>query len=358
MEWGYLVLWSLGFTFLTIRLHPRARFGDLHESDDPLVSIIIPARNESHNVDRILSSLENLNYPRYEVLLVDDGSTDETYNQALKYQQVQVLRSSKRPPGWLGKSWACHQGALKAQGEYLLFTDADTYHFPDSLKRALDFMRIRQCAMISAIPYHSNPSWWETGLGPFQLLVFLASGAFSRPRPGRLYAIGQYLLFERGAYQAIGGHEAICQEAAEDLALAERLVRSDHKFEVYQSSDLYQVRMYSSFSEFWAGWRRIFWAGFYKSSVESLAVMVLVINCVLFGGLWGYEALVSGLYIILVLYFLSRQSKIGRFHVLGAAFFPVSVLIFCLVSFQAAMDHVLKRPVLWKGREIQARVKS
>ena len=169
------------------------RLGGRLEADPPApsafpgVSIVIPARDEEHNLPSLLASLRAIDYPAYEVIVVDDNSSDRTAAVA-EAGGARVLRGLPLPPGWNGKNWACHQAVKIATGELLLFTDADTVHRADGLRRAVGFLEAKNADLVSALPYHRCPTWWERLLGPFHALVLVAT-AHRRPRPRRLYAV-------------------------------------------------------------------------------------------------------------------------------------------------------------------------
>ena len=212
----------VGTAILIWRLVPRRRIGP--ESDKklegpwPKVSVVVPARNEEHNMSRLLASLTNLSYPNYEIVIVDDQSTDQTKAIAESYG-VRIIGSKPTPEGWNGKNWACHQAIPYLTGNVFLFSDADTEHHKDSLERAVSFLLSSKGSMMSSLPYHRVESWWEKLIGPFYTILLAATAPYS-PKPKRLFAIGQYLMFTRASYEKQGGHEAGFNQYPDDLALA------------------------------------------------------------------------------------------------------------------------------------------
>jgi chlorobactene glucosyltransferase len=232
----------------------------------PAVSVIVPARNEAHNVARVLGSLTASRYPDFEVLLVDDRSEDATAALARALppgnaRRLEVVRGEELPGGWIGKPWACRQGALHAAGELLLFTDADTIHGPDLLERAVAGLEEDGADALTVIGRQIMGSFWERLVQPhvFTSMV-LRYPRQSRPLPrGRwrgAIANGQYLLFRRAAYDAIGGHAAVAGEVVEDLKLAQRLVRTGHTLSMRRAEDDLGTRMYRSLGELVAGWSK------------------------------------------------------------------------------------------------------
>lgn len=341
----------LGLMILCFRLWPRhagrMKTSERKGHDWPFVSIIVPARNEARNLPPLLESLKVLDYPNFETLVVDDSSTDATASIAESFG-VRVIQAGAKPEGWFGKPWACHQGSRAAKGEYFLFTDADTMHRPQSLRIALNELIATSASGLSAVPFHQNPSFWERLLGPFQLLLISLTNPYGHPVPGRVFAIGQYLLFPKVHYEKIGGHEAIKDEAIDDLSLANRVLREGGHWQVHSGENLFDVRMYESLGDFIKGWRRNFRGGLHhNTSWSSLEVFLIFMAMTI--GLDGkaFSLTITGL---TLLFLLSTQHKLGRFSVLGVLILPFSMGLFTLVSVLAVYDRLLAKPLHWKSR--------
>ena len=322
----------------------------------PRVSIVVPARNEERNIPLLLRSLAQLDYPNYEVVVVDDRSTDRTaaviaeFGEFADSANVRMVAGVERPTDirWGGKQWACVQGAAAATGDLLLFTDADTVHEPDSLRRAVAAIQASGAGLLSCLPFHENPQLWERLLGPFQLLILALTAPFAPPKPGRVFVIGQYLLFTREAYEHIGGHTAVASDFAEDLPLANRALRLGLGVEVYRGAPLFHVRMYASLGEFIKGWRRNFRSGFiYASPLAGLDATLMIV-----GITGGVQFCPKALAIMLLagLFTSWRQRAIGRFQMIGAFLWPLSLGLFCWATLLAIWDLVFKREMIWKGR--------
>ncbi len=230
------------------------------------VSVVIPARNEAHNIRRCVASLAASHYPDFEVVVVDDGSEDGTAEAArsagaVGAGRVEVVRGEPLPPGWFGKQWACWQGARRATGERLLFTDADTVHAPDLLGRAVAELEASGADALTLAGTQLMGTFWEKLVQP-QVFTLMAARypRMGHPvEPGRwrsAIANGQYLLFRRDAYEGLGGHEAVRWEAAEDMRLAQRLVRSGGRLVMRTEEDAFATRMYEGLGELVAGWSK------------------------------------------------------------------------------------------------------
>lgn len=318
----------------------------------PLVSIIVPARNEAPVIGGLLESLGRLTYPNKEIIVVDDQSSDGTGEVAHRFG-ARVVRGLERPAGWRGKQWACHQGAADARGKWLLFTDADTVHDIDSLEKALGFARDGDLEMLTCLPYHRCRDLWETLLGPFQFMLLTSTVPFGRPRPGKVYAIGQYLMFRRDFYERLGGHGSVRDEMVEDLPMANLCLQMGGRYGVYTESRLFSVRMYDRLGDFIAGWRRNFRAGMTGSSKSAVFEMFLLMAAFSGGGhlfeswLWTLPALGS------VSFLWFRQKHLGEFSWLGPLLFPFSLGLFCYISALAAYDQLTGKALVWKGRAYQ-----
>ena len=304
-----------------------------------MISIIVPCRNEADHVQSVVKSLMEIQWDQKEIIVVDDGSTDETYALAKAIPGITVLRAPPKPECWVGKSWACHHGALLAQGTYLLFTDADTRHDSKSFARISQFGK--PADLLSAPPYHLCENIFERFLGFFQMLPMVAAPLFSRQKTSRLFAIGQFLLFRREVYFRIGGHQSVARSLVEDLDLAKKIISAGYIYEVYPWATLYSVQMYGNFREFCLGWKRLIRLGMRKSSFMAYVELILVIFPFV---VWSWVSLPA---IFLVAW---GQRRYGRFHILGAPLAPLSVGLFSVLSVWGLIESLLGFGVNWRGR--------
>jgi len=317
----------------------------------PKASILIPARNEAANLPRLLESLQRLDYPDREVIVVDDQSSDGTAEVAARFG-ARVIQGQPLPPGWNGKNWACHQAAQAATGDYLLFTDADTEHAPDSLKRAISFFESRKLNLLSAIPWHRAEKFWERLMGPFQALIFVATAPYS-PKRHRLFAVGQYLLFSRSSYQGQGGHAAVAGEYPDDFALANSCFEHGGRYAVYNGPTLLKVRMYTNLASFITGYRRNFLAGIQITRWHSTVAVVLALWAMTGGG-HPFQTLGSFLTALFCALLVARHQRAwGDFSVAGVIFLPFSLSVYALSTALAAFDFATGNAVRWKGRRYE-----
>jgi chlorobactene glucosyltransferase len=223
----------------------------------PMVSILVPARNEEKNIVECVQSLLAQDYPRFEVLVLDDQSTDGTREIlkriAASHPGLQGLDGTPPPGNVVGKNWACSQLASRASGEFLLFTDADTRHSPDMLRAVVTASIGEQADLLTGFPRQVVHSWGERLLVPFfswVLSSFIPLGLGYRLQlPALSSAVGQLMLFRGDAYQSIGGHAGVSASVVDDMSLARRIKSVRLRWRVAHIADLVSCRMYPSTRE-------------------------------------------------------------------------------------------------------------
>ena len=265
--------WVLVPPLAMLRLSRSGSLADESEaspSEPPLVSVVVPARNEARNIERCVRSILSTTYQAMELIVVDDHSTDGTAEiargAARDDGRFRLIESPALPNGWFGKQWACSAGAAAAAGALLLFTDADTAHAPDLLPRAVNRLRRENDDLLSVVGRQEMHTFWERLLQPqvFWMLVTRYGGTdnvSSARRAEDVIANGQFLLLQRRAYEAVGGHESVRDKVAEDLALAQRLFREGFRVRLVRGDDQLSTHMYGSLSELIAGWGKNVFAG-------------------------------------------------------------------------------------------------
>ena len=264
MAAGIGLLW--GLPCLALWPLRRRRPDVAHQPADRTtpVSIIIPARNETATIETLLASLTESTHAAFEVIVVDDRSTDDTAARVTEWAardgRIRLLTGSALPDGWFGKPWACHQGAEAARHELLLFTDADTRHQPALLAHAVGALAATEADLLTLTSRQRCVSCWERVIMP-QIWMLLAvrfhPARVSRAqRPDQAVANGQFILVRRHAYRAAGGHAAVRAEVVEDLALAQQFVRRGQRMQMMFGETLLATRMYRSLTEIVEGWSK------------------------------------------------------------------------------------------------------
>jgi glycosyltransferase involved in cell wall biosynthesis len=236
-----------------------------YEADDPpLVSVIIPAKDEELTLPACLESVLSQNYPRLEVLVVDDRSSDATAAVAQQFtardSRVRVISIMALPEGWTGKTHALHVAANEAQGDWFWFIDADTRHAPESLSIMMEYARSENADLASLLPEMRCESFWECLVQPLAAVTLIQSFPLllvnsDRSRLG--FANGQYILARRAAYERVGGHESVRGQFVEDIYLAKEIKRAGGRIRVAASREISSTRMYTSLRQMVRGWSRI-----------------------------------------------------------------------------------------------------
>lgn len=233
----------------------------------PLVSVIVPARNEEGNIAACVRSLLAQEYPNLEVIVLDDRSTDRTgailAGLVATDPRLTVLAGAPLPEGWVGKCWAVHQAAQRARGDWLLFTDADTVHGPATVGSVVRFAQERGADLLSLGTGQRLETFWEKALLPWILaLIVLGGGSVAEvndPRSPVAKANGQFLLFRAAAYRALGGHAAVRDQLVEDFELARLVKRSGYRLLLADGRHLVTTRMYRGLREIWEGFSKNSW---------------------------------------------------------------------------------------------------
>ncbi len=363
-----LALWAAGLLLL-----PRLRRcgGNSCPPRALPVSVIIPARNEEHNLPKLLQSLGAQSVKPAEIIVVDDGSTDRTAEMAWQHG-AKVVVPQPLPEGWRGKTWACHQGAHAATGELLMFLDADTWFEPEGLARVLGAHaaldpaaapsphpsppmgerayaeRVRGCAF-SVGPFHAVREVYE------DLSLFFNFNMTVGTVPDGLF--GQMLLVDREGYQRVGGHEAVKGRTLENFFLAQQFRAAGIPTRSVTGRGVFSFRMYSGgLRELIEGWTKGFAAGAGQTPPHVLwlvvawmiGLMLAPIGWLVTGdGLaWGTTYLLCAAQVG----WFARQ--IGAFSWFTALLYPVPLMFFFAVFARSAMRS--GKQVTWKGRAIRA----
>lgn len=237
----------------------------------PRVSVLVPARNEARSIAACVTSLLEQDYPDFELLVLDDHSTDGTGSilELLKGEdrgRLRVLEGASLPDGWLGKHWACHQLYQAADGELLLFTDADTRHAPDMLRASVSALAAEQADLVTAFPRQEVLTWGERLLVPFLgfgIFTFIPIRLVQKLRlPALSVTIGQFMLFRRSAYKQVGGFEAVRMEIVDDMCLGRRIISAGLEYRLMDGTHHVTCRMYHGFWEAVDGFAKSIFAVF------------------------------------------------------------------------------------------------
>lgn len=263
----------------------------------PLVSVLIPAKDEEASIERCIRSLLAQTYNRLEILVTDDRSTDRTAeivrSIAKDHPQVRLIQIEDLPPGWTGKTNALHQCQFQAKGEWLLFVDADTYQHPNCLGVVLADAMKHDVDLESLLPALDSRSFWEKVVQPFAgvcLMVLYPLSRVNDPAEKEMgFANGQFILIRREVYDEIGGHAAVRDKFVEDIHLGRRVRKAARNLRVVMAPDISSVRMYASLGALIRGWSRILYSAV---DARPLPLYLLLFSILLFSVL-SYAVLLS-----------------------------------------------------------------
>jgi chlorobactene glucosyltransferase len=229
----------------------------------PQVSVIVPARNEERYIARCLDSLLGQDYPNFEIIAINDSSTDRTGEiikaYAAKDSRVVHLDASPKPEGWTGKNWACYQGYLHARGELLMFTDADSRHLPSVMSLAVGHVMSQNLDALTAVPRLICNDFWTKMTMPV-LATFLHTRfspiRVNDPNTKTGYFFGSFFLITRSTYEAVGTHEGVREELVEDGALGGKVKASKFRMKMVRGESLIDAVWARDLRTLWQGLRR------------------------------------------------------------------------------------------------------
>jgi chlorobactene glucosyltransferase len=342
------------------------------EPEPPLVTAIVPAKDEEANIEQCLRSVAALMYPRLEILIVNDRSTDCTEEiargLAASDPRMRVVSIDHLPPGWTGKTHALDRGAALANGRWLLFLDADTSHSPDSLSIMMEFARKERAALVTLLPELRCETFWEQVVQPVAGITLMQSFPLHNVNDDRsplAFANGQYILIERPAYDAVDGHRSVRDRFVEDIALGRLVKARGMPIRVVLVKELVTCRMYASLGQLVKGWSRILYDSLDQSPWRLLGklldpivfcqsghvALAVALGRVALG--WG-GPFTTWLLALSVLHHALMFAVFRRVYAVGvprpsfAAWFPVANLVVDVILARA-ISMCLTGKVSWRG---------
>jgi len=345
----------------------KRKYSNIPDSELPFVSVLIPARNEERSIRECVESLVTQNYKKFEVIVLNDNSEDRTgvILEDLRniYKELKIITGKPLPEGWSGKNFACHQLYKASQGKYILFTDADTVHYKDSILNSVTRSINRKADLYTLIPEMTLNNFVEKMLMPglhfttFTLLPYYLAETLKSP--AFAMGVGPFLLFRREAYEATGGHEALKNDLVDDVRLAKNIKKCGFKVVVNKGLDILSCRMYHGFKEIWEGFSKNIFPGMGYSSLTLFTVffVYLILFFVPFAGVpvslaAGNEYLLYNFLYQVALLLIMRVIINSSFNLgfISTVFHPVGVFIISMIGFNSWRRNKFGRGSLWKGR--------
>lgn len=362
-----MIIFHVVFVFLIIRFtvslfnflsNPKLPASPVKHAD--LVSILIPARNEEHRIGTLLSSINNQSYQNLEVLILDDQSTDSTFelceSYAVKDHRINVFKGKVLPEGWLGKNYACHQLAQKAKGRYLIFIDADTEINDGLIDNALQRMKRGKLALLSLFADQTMKTIGEKLVVPLMHFILLNLLPLRLVRmsknPAFAAGSGQYMMFDAPLYHQLLWHAQVKDKVVEDIEIVKLIKYYRYPVESLLANGYISCRMYTGFQDAVNGFSKNILSGFNKNIAALFCYLLLV----MIGPLFIFFYLnISLLMIAITLIILSRVmiSLLSGQNVLwNLILHPLQMLSLIIVSV-VSVHKYLTRSVIWKGRTIK-----
>ncbi len=367
-----IILWLHRQYHLDIRVDPTAS----QPTKAPLISILVPARNEERNLRLCLDSLLAQTYPNFEAIVVDDCSTDATpdilQEYAARSARLQIVHGRELPAGWAGKPHALYQASRLAHGEWLCFIDADTRLAPQALSACYLKAFETGADLFTIMTRQIMASFWEKTVLPI-VMTALSVGFSPRkvndPRRRDAIANGQFILIKRSVYTAVGGHERIKEQIVEDKAISEQVKWHGYRLVIADGMQVARTHMYTSLPEMWEGWTKniylglhdqpsLFWLGVLGALLSLIAAVFLPVwplaglLWLLQSGSWMAAAIVVQALLVWAVLLCARLQVARRSGITGwyALTTPVGAGVFAAMMVSSAWKVLSGRGVTWRGR--------
>ena len=329
-----------------------------NSSEQNFVSVLIPARNEENNIIKCIEGILSQEYKNKEIFILDDNSKDNTYKLASSFQSnnLKVLRGKELPNDWLGKNWACHQLAQQANGDYLLFVDADVELRPEVISVAVNELEKSNSTLLSIFPTQVIKSFGEYLIVPLMnwlLLTFLPLRfVYSSPSKSFVAANGQFMLWRKADYLNLGGHQTVKDKVVEDMELAKLAKQNQLKVKTLLGGELVFCRMYNSFKESYKGFQKNFYAGFSINSFSFITIILFLLVVFISPLIVVTNNLYSFIPLILVIVTrIAVSIKSNQNWLINIFLHPFQMLL----MFWIGIDSVIKfktNQLVWKQRKL------
>ena len=323
----------------------------------PLVSVVVPARDEEHTLPTVLAGLRGQTVPPVEMIVVDDGSTDRTARVAVD-GGAHVVGADPLPEGWTGKASAIRQGVAAASSDVVVVLDADVDPRPDLLARLVATFT-HGGGLVSVQPYHRVVHWWERASALFNLVAVMGSGLASPTWPKRqsiTTAFGPVLICRRVPLLERIADPSVRGSVLDDVALARRFAADGEPVRAFAGRGVVEFRMYDRPVALVEGWTKNFASGAATVPPVRLALIVLWIAACLTSGVWvfGGSVVAIATYVAFAVQCFVQLRQVGSFGIVTSVLYPLLAAVFVTV-FALSLVLTLTGEVRWKGRRVRLR---
>lgn len=351
---------ALGRTLLNIWLLPRLS-ADAQPASQPLLSIVIPARNESHIIEQTVRAFLAQDYAPLEVIVVNDRSTDETGSilHGISDSRLTVIDGQEPPAGWLGKPWALELGSRSARGEILLFVDADVIFAPSAVRAAVAQLLSRRASLIAILPHYEMRGFGEhVGMGMMAFATALIPAWFSNRWQIAALAIGggSGNMVHRAAFDSAGAFDALRDAVVDDVALAQLVRRTGGRTLLVRGEELVRVHMYNGARGVVQGFTKNLFSITGRNYAIAAAIFVLLILCHLFPYVYVFTGDLFALATV-VLISVTRvvAFRSGGYSLANAVFLhPLTMALWAYIFLRSVWITGIRRQLPWRGRVYDA----
>ncbi len=333
----------------------------------PELSMLVAGKEEEANIERCLTGLLAQDYPRLQLIAVNDRSEDRTGEildeVAAGDERLTAVHVKELPAGWFGKNNAMREGLERATADWFCFTDADCkFDSTKLLAAAVSYAERENIEFLSVLPELEALTFWECVVQPVAgaiMVYWNPPRKVNSPDSSCAYANGAFMLMRREAYERLGGHDAVKATLNEDMHFARRAKALGVRLRVIRSRNLYRVRMYTGLTRIWRGWSRIFYGSFgtmtrlirsaLLMTVASLSPYVTLVLSPLVGANWPWLAAAAALTILV------QQSVLWRFYKLSglagpwALTYPLGTICCIGMTFNAMSKALGTTQTNWRG---------
>lgn len=361
----YLLLGYSTICLVLNILYYRRRGSKVRLDKREKISVMVPVRNEEEDIGKCLDSLLDQNYPNLEIIVMDDDSEDRSWQILERYasnhpDSIRVERSRPLPEGWTGKNWVCHQLSELATGSWMVFTDADTVHTPESVSNAYRECIARGSSYVSYLPDLITVTLGEKVLLPIIYFAFYLLLPLTLLKKIRNYysavAIGTFIIIRSDTYQKIGGHAELKDEIVDDIFLARMVKKAGENFDMIDGTGIFYTRFYTNVGEVWRGFTKNAFGAYGYSMLPYIATLLFsyiaflhpIVKLVLHGNISLLNPYFEqALFILAIRLIVMLKTRHSFYSIL---LHPIMVAFSLLFALNSLRKILLGLPVLWKGR--------